>query len=160
MILLIRIGHSWDTHKLVENRKLILGGVEIPNELGLLGHSDADCVLHSLAEALLGSLALGDLGDIFPDSSIETLDLDSKIILKKSYDLVLKKGFKLVNADIIIYSEKIKIAPYKLKMREIIAKILNTDITNISIKATTWEKMSFIGRNEAIASEAVVLVSD
>lgn len=160
MILLIRIGHSWDTHKLVENRKLILGGVEIPNELGLLGHSDADCVLHSLAEALLGSLALGDLGDIFPDSSIETLDLDSKIILKKSYDLVLKKGFKLVNADIMIYSEKIKIAPYKLKMREIIAKILNTDITNISIKATTWEKMSFIGRNEAIASEAVVLVSD
>ena len=160
MILLIRIGHSWDTHKLVENRKLILGGVELPNELGLLGHSDADCVLHSLAEALLGSLALGDLGDIFPDSSIETLDLDSKIILKKSYDLVLKKGFKLVNADIMIYSEKIKIAPYKLKMREIIAKILNTDITNISIKATTWEKMSFIGRNEAIASEAVVLVSD
>lgn len=160
MILLIRIGHSWDTHKLVENRKLILGGVEIPNELGLLGHSDADCVLHSLAEALLGSLALGDLGDIFPDSSIETLDLDSKIILKKSYDLILKKGFKLVNADIMIYSEKIKIAPYKLKMREIIAKILNTDITNISIKATTWEKMSFIGRNEAIASEAVVLVSD
>ncbi len=158
--MLIRIGHSWDTHKLVENRKLILGGVEIPNELGLLGHSDADCVLHSLAEALLGSLALGDLGDIFPDSSIETLDLDSKIILKKSYDLVLKKGFKLVNADIMIYSEKIKIAPYKLKMREIIAKILNTDITNISIKATTWEKMSFIGRNEAIASEAVVLVSD
>ncbi len=158
--MLIRIGHSWDTHKLVENRKLILGGVEIPNELGLLGHSDADCVLHSLAEALLGSLALGDLGDIFPDSSIETLDLDSKIILKKSYDLILKKGFKLVNADIMIYSEKIKIAPYKLKMREIIAKILNTDITNISIKATTWEKMSFIGRNEAIASEAVVLVSD
>ena len=158
--MLIRIGHSWDTHKLVENRKLILGGVEIPNELGLLGHSDADCVLHSLAEALLGSLALGDLGDIFPDSSIETLDLDSKIILKKSYDLVLKKGFKLVNADIMIYSEKIKIAPYKLKMREIIAKILNTYITNISIKATTWEKMSFIGRNEAIASEAVVLVSD
>lgn len=158
--MLIRIGHSWDTHKLVENRKLILGGVEIPNELGLLGHSDADCVLHSLAEALLGSLALGDLGDIFPDSSIETLDLDSKIILKKSYDLVSKKGFKLVNADIMIYSEKIKIAPYKLKMREIIAKILNTDITNISIKATTWEKMSFIGRNEAIASEAVVLVSD
>ena len=158
---MIRVGHSWDTHKLVQGRRLILGGVEFKDaKLGLLGHSDADCVLHSIAEALLGSLALGDLGDIFPDSSIETLDLDSKIILKKSYDLVLKKGFKLVNADIMIYSEKIKIAPYKLKMREIIAKILNTDITNISIKATTWEKMSFIGRNEAIASEAVVLVSD
>ena len=103
---MIRIGHSWDTHKLVENRKLILGGVEIPNELGLLGHSDADCVLHSLAEALLGSLALGDLGDIFPDSSIETLDLDSKIILKKSYDLVLKKGFKLVSI-IIVYKNSL-----------------------------------------------------
>lgn len=156
-----RIGHSWDTHKLVDSRKLILGGVEFKDsKLGLLGHSDADCVLHSLAEALLGSLALGDLGDIFPDNLASTKGLDSKVILKTCYDLVLKKGYHLVNADIMIYSESIKISPYKKEMREVIAGILQTDITNISIKATTYEKMSFIGRNEAIASEAVVLVSD
>ncbi len=158
---MIRIGHSWDTHQLVENRKLILGGITFTNApLGLLGHSDADCVLHALAEALLGSLALGDLGQIFPDNSDETLNMDSKIILTKCYDLVLAKGYHLVNCDIMIYAEFIKITPYKEQIRQSIANILKTDISNVSVKATTWEKMGFIGKGKAIASEAVVLVSN
>lgn len=155
-----RIGHSWDTHKLVKDRKLILGGIEFASELGLLGHSDADCVLHALAEALLGSLALGDLGQLYPDNSQETLNMDSKIILKECYNLILERGYHLVNTDIMIYAENIKIAPYKEAIRESIANILNVNITDISIKATTWEKMGFIGRGEAIAAEATVLITD
>ncbi len=156
---MIRIGHSWDTHRLVEGRKLILGGVLFENtDKGLLGHSDADCLLHAISEALLGSLALGDLGDFYPDNKDYTLNMDSKIILKECYDRVKEKGYHLVNCDCIIYSEKIKISPYKEKIRESIAKLLNTDITNISVKATTWEKMGFVGREEGIACEAVVLV--
>ena len=158
---MIRIGHSWDVHRLVEGRKLILGGIEIDGySKGLLGHSDADCVLHSLAEALLGSLALGDLGDFFPDTAKETLNLVSKIILKNVYEIVKNKGYKLVNCDIMIYSEMVKIAPYKFLMRQEISKILDLNIENISIKATTWEKMGFIGRNEAIAAETVILISN
>ena len=157
---MIRIGHSWDTHKLVENRKLFLGGVLIESKLGLLGHSDADVVLHAVSESLLGSLALGDLGTFFPDNSDKTLNMDSKIILKECYKKVLDKGFKLVNLDLTIYSELIKIAPHRLKIQESIAKLLNVDISCVSIKATTWERMGFIGRGEAIACECVCLVNN
>ena len=157
---MIRIGHSWDTHMLIKDRKLILGGIEIESELGLLGHSDADVVLHAVAESLLGSLALGDLGTFFPDNSSKTLNMDSKIILKECYKKVLDKGFKLVNLDLMIYSEVIKINPHRLKIQESIAKLLDTDISNISIKATTYERMGFIGRGEAIACECVCLVSN
>lgn len=157
---MIRIGHAWDIHKLVENRKLILGGVEIPSNLGLLGHSDADVVLHAISESLLGSLALGDLGEHFPDTSESTLNMDSKIILEKCYKMVLNKGFHINNIDITIYSEKIKISPIKLKLRESISNILNIDIDRISVKATTYEGLDSIGNNLAIACEALCLVED
>ena len=158
---MIRVGHSWDTHKLVQGRKLILGGVEFKDaKLGLLGHSDADCVLHSIAEALLGSLALGDLGELFPDTSADTLNMDSRVILSKCYELVKAKGYELINCDIMIYSEFIKINPYKEVMRKSIAEILNVDVANISVKATTWERMGFIGEGKAIASECTLLVSN
>lgn len=157
---MIRIGHAWDTHRLVENRKLILGGIEVNYPLGLLGHSDADVVLHSVAESLLGSLALGDLGVHFPDNSDETLGMDSKIILKKCYQMVLDKGYFLNNLDITIYAQNIKINPIRDSIRKSIAQILNVDISLISVKATTYEKMGFIGRGEAIASECVCLVEN
>lgn len=156
---MIRIGHAWDTHKLVSNRKLILGGVLIPSDLGLLGHSDADVVLHAVAESLLGSLALGDLGTYFSDKDPKNKDLDSKKILDFCYNLVKSKGYILNNLDITIYSEYIKIVPVREEIRKSIALLLDTDISNVSLKATTWERMGFIGRGEAIACEAVCLVS-
>ena len=157
---MIRIGHAWDTHKLVENRDLILGGLKIESKIGLLGHSDADVVLHAIAESLLGSLALGDLGTHFPDNSNATLDMDSKIILTKCYDMVLSRGYKLNNLDVTIYSEKIKIAPIREQMRLSIASLLGVDVDLVSIKATTYEGMSFIGQKLALACEAVCLVSN
>lgn len=157
---MIRIGHSWDTHKLVENRKLILGGVEIESSLGLLGHSDADVVLHAVAEALLGSLALGDLGTFYPDNSDATLNMDSKIILKECYKRVKDMGYHLNNIDVMIYSQNIKINPHRINIQKSIANILGVEINQVSIKATTYEKMGFIGRGEAIACEAVCLVEN
>ena len=157
---MIRIGHAWDTHKLVSGRKLILGGIEVPSNVGLLGHSDADVVLHAIAESLLGSLALGDLGTHFPDNSDATLNMDSKIILTKCYDMVLSRGYKLNNLDVTIYSEKIKIAPIREQMRLSIASLLGVDVDLVSIKATTYEGMSFIGKELALACEAVCLVSN
>lgn len=155
---MIRIGHAWDTHKLVEGRKLILGGVDIDSKLGLLGHSDADVVLHAVAESFLGSLALGDLGTFYPDNSEKTLGMDSKIILKECYQKVLDAGYKLNNIDLTIYSEFIKIAPFRELIKQSIAELLRVDINQVSIKATTWEKMGFIGRGEAIACECVCLI--
>ena len=157
---MIRIGHAWDTHRIVKGRKLILGGVKIESEVGLLGHSDADVVLHAVAESLLGSLALGDLGTHFPDNSDETLDMDSSIILKECYKLVKNEGYHINNIDLTIYSECIRIAPVRLSIQKSIAKILNIDEKYVSVKATTWEKMGFVGRGEAIACEAVCLVSN
>ena len=157
---MIRIGHAWDTHKLVEGRKLILGGVEIESKLGLLGHSDADVVLHAVAESLLGSLALGDLGTHFPDNSDATLNMDSKIILKKCYQMVLDNGFRLNNLDLTIYSQNIRIAPIRTKIQESIATILDINSNQVSVKATTYEKMGFIGRGEALACECVCLVEN
>lgn len=157
---MIRIGHAWDTHRIVKGRKLILGGVKIESEVGLLGHSDADVVLHAVAESLLGSLALGDLGTHFPDNSDETLDMDSSIILKECYNLVKNKGYHINNIDLTIYSECIRISPVRLDIQNSIANILNIDKKYVSVKATTWEKMGFVGRGEAIACEAVCLVSN
>ena len=157
---MLRIGHAWDTHKLVEGRKLILGGVEVNSKVGLLGHSDADVVLHAVAESWLGALALGDLGLHFPDNSDSTLNMDSKIILAKCYEMVLNKGYKLNNLDLTIYSEKIKISPIRDDIRRSIAKILNVDVDLISVKATTYEGMSFIGHELALACESVCLLSN
>lgn len=153
-----RIGHSWDTHKLVYDRKLILGGVEIPFEKGLLGHSDADALLHVIAESLLGALALGDLGTHFPDNDPKYKGIDSKILLTKTYDMVKEKGYEIVNLDTMIYAEAPKMKPYINLMRESIANILNININQISIKATTYEKMDAIGRGEAIACDSTVLL--
>lgn len=157
---MIRIGHAWDTHRLVSNRNLILGGVKVDSYVGLLGHSDADVVFHAVAESLLGSLALGDLGMHFSDKDPSNKNLDSKIILKYCYNLVLEKGYRINNIDLTIYSEDIKISPIREDIRKSISSILSLDITQVSVKATTWEKMGFIGRNEAIACEALTLVSD
>ena len=157
---MIRIGHSWDTHKLVPGRKLILGGILVESEVGLLGHSDADVILHAIAESLLGSLALGDLGTFYPDNSNETLGMDSKIILKECYKRVLDKGYHLNNIDVMIYSQNIKIKPIREKIQESVSSLLNVRLDQVSIKATTHEGMGFIGRGEAIACEAVCLVEN
>ena len=157
---MIRIGHAWDTHKIVKGRKLILGGVNIESEVGLLGHSDADVVLHAVAESLLGSLALGDLGTHFPDTSDETFNMDSRIILRKCNEMVIDRGYHINNIDLTIYSECIRIAPVRLAIQDSIADILKIDKNLVSVKATTWEKMGFVGRGEAIACEAVCLVSN
>lgn len=153
-----RIGHSWDTHKLVSGRKLILGGVEIPFEKGLLGHSDADALLHAIAESLLGALALGDLGTHFPDNDPKFKGIDSKILLSQCYELVKEKGYLITNIDTMIYAEAPKMKPYIMLMREKISEVLSIDISQISIKATTYEKMDAIGRGEAIACDAVVML--
>lgn len=155
---MIRIGHAWDTHKLVEGRKLILGGIEVNYPLGLLGHSDADVVLHAVAESLLGSLALGDLGTFYPDNSDKTLNMDSKIILRECYKRVLDLGYHLNNLDLTVYSQNVRIAPIRESIQESIAKILNVDKNIVSIKATTWEKMGFVGEGLALACECVCLV--
>jgi 2-C-methyl-D-erythritol 2,4-cyclodiphosphate synthase len=157
---MIRIGHAWDTHKLVSGRPLYLGGVKVDSELGLLGHSDADVVLHAVAESLLGSLALGDLGTFYPDTSSHTKNMDSKIILKECYQRVLANGYKLNNIDLTIYSQNIKISPIRLDIQQSIASILEINPNMVSIKATTYEKMGFIGRGEALACECVCLVEN
>ena len=154
----IRIGHSWDVHKLVFGRKLYLGGVLLEYDKGLLGHSDADALLHAISESLLGALALGDLGTHFPDKDPQYKDIDSKILLKKSYDLVLKEGYKIINLDTMIYAEEPKMKPYIPLMREKISELLGININQISIKATTYEKMDAIGRKEAIACDSTVLI--
>ena len=153
-----RIGHSWDVHKLVYGRKLILGGVEIPFEKGLLGHSDADALLHAIAESLLGALALGDLGTHFPDNNPKYKGIDSKLILKECYEKIKAQGYLIGNIDAMIYAEAPKMKPYINLMRECISSILDININQISIKATTYEKMDAIGRGEAIACDSTVIL--
>ncbi len=155
---MIRIGHAWDVHKLVKDRPLILGGINIEYELGLLGHSDADVVLHAVAESFLGALALGDLGKFYPDNSDKTLNMSSKIIIKECYQKILDNGYKLNNIDLTIYAQYVKISPHRDEIRKSISEMLNIDINQVSVKATTYEKMGFIGRGEAIACEAVCLI--
>lgn len=155
---MIRIGNAYDTHRLVSGRKLILGGILVDYPLGLLGHSDADVVLHAIANAFLGSLALGDLGTHFPDNSPKTLNMDSKFILSECYKMVKERNFHLVNMDVMIFSEEVKINPIRESMRECIAQILEEDINKISIKATRGEKLGYIGRNEGISCECTLLV--
>lgn len=155
---MIRIGNAYDTHRLVSGRKLILGGIEVEYPLGLLGHSDADVVLHAISNAFLGSLALGDLGTHFPDNSEKTLNMDSSVILSECYKMVKEKKYHLVNMDVMIFSEEVKINPIREEMRKNVAKILGEDIDKISIKATRGEKLGYIGRNEGISCECTLLV--
>ena len=154
----MRIGEGYDVHRLTEGRKLILGGVEIPYEKGLLGHSDADALLHALMDAMLGALALGDIGKHFPDTDQRYKGIDSRELLRHTAKLIAEKGWQLGNADMTIIAQAPKMAPHIQTMRENIAADLNTDVGNISVKATTEEKLGFTGSGEGIAARAVVLL--
>ena len=154
----MRIGHGYDVHRFAPQRKLILGGVEIPHEMGLLGHSDADVLTHALMDALLGAMALGDIGKHFPDTSADFKDINSLLLLEKVADLMKEKGYTLGNADCTIIAQAPKLAPYIDKMRENLANVLGCDISQINIKATTEEKLGFTGRKEGISSHAVCLI--
>lgn len=154
-----RIGTGFDVHRLEENRKLILGGVEIPFEKGLLGHSDADVLVHALMDAMLGAAALGDIGGLFPDNDPAFKDISSMILLEKVGAAVAEKGYSLGNADITVICQKPKLAPYIPLMRSRIAQTLNVSEEQINLKATTTEKLGFTGRGEGIAAEAVCLLT-
>ena len=153
-----RIGQGIDFHKLVEGREFWLGGIHIPHSKGALGHSDADVLLHAICDALLGALSLGDIGKHFPDTDPVYKGIDSKLLLQKTYQLVREKGYVLVNADSTILLQAPKIMKYVDDMRETIAGILNVSVDDISIKATTTEHLSFIGREEGIVATANVLL--
>ena len=153
-----RTGIGFDVHAFAENRKLIIGGIEIPFRKGLAGHSDADVLLHAITDALLGAVALGDIGQHFPDSDEKFRGADSKLLLKKAYQFVKNEKYKLGNLDAVITLENPKLSPFIQKIRESIAKILESKIEQVSVKATTSEKLGFIGREEGIAAFATVLV--
>ncbi len=154
----LRIGFGYDMHRLQKGRELWLGGIKIDHERGLVGHSDADVLIHAICDALLGAANLRDIGFHFPDSSGEYKDIDSKILLKETYRLIQAKGYQLGNIDVTVCAEQPKLNPYIPQMQETLAAILKTDVENISIKATTAEKMGFVGREEGIAAYAVTLI--
>lgn len=154
----IRVGFGFDVHKLVEGRDLWLGGIKIPHTMGLLGHSDADVLLHAVCDAILGAANMRDIGYHFPDTSAETLDIDSKILLKKTIALVAGKGYSVGNLDITVCAEHPKINPHIPAMKECMAKVMGISEEDISIKATTCEKLGFVGREEGISAYAVVLL--
>lgn len=154
----MRIGQGFDAHRFKDSGKLILGGVEIPHDKGMEAHSDGDVVIHALCDALLGAMALGDIGQHFPDSSNEFKGIDSRVLLTKTMEMVRNGGMKLGNADITIIAQHPKLAPFIQQMREILADDMATAIQNVSVKATTTEKMGFTGRGEGIAVMATVLL--
>ncbi len=156
----MRIGQSIDIHQLVEGRKLILGGVEIPYEKGLKGHSDADVLLHAIIEAIIGALGEGDIGKHFPDTDDRYKGISSMILLEETYKLMNEKGYKIGNVDAIIMTEQPKMAPHIPTMRNNIAKALHCDVTQINVKATRGEKLGFVGRGEGIVSQAVCLLEN
>ena len=154
----VRVGFGYDVHQLVEGRDLILGGIKIEHDKGLLGHSDADVLLHAVCDALLGAANMRDIGYHFPDTSADTLDIDSKIILRKTIDLLATKGYKVGNIDATICAERPKINPHVPAMKACMAQIIGCDEDDISIKATTTEKLGFTGREEGMAAYAVCLI--
>ena len=154
----MRIGHGYDVHKLVENRKLILGGVYIPYDKGLLGHSDADVLAHALMDALLGAAALGDIGGLFPDNDDAYLGADSIELLKKVIALLREHGYVLVNADCTIIAQSPKLKPYIDAMRSTLAEAMGAELDSVSVKATTEEHLGFTGEGLGIAAHAVVLI--
>lgn len=153
---MLRIGHGYDVHRLTEGRRLILGGVEIPYDLGLSGHSDADVLVHAIMDAMLGALALGDIGKHFPDNDMSFKDIDSMVLLKKVAELVAEKGYCLSNLDATISAEKPKLAEFIPLMRERIAEVIGTDVENISVKATTEEGLGLKG--DGIGATCVCLL--
>lgn len=154
----MRIGFGYDVHQLVENRKLILGGVHIPYKTGLLGHSDADVLVHAIMDSILGALSLGDIGKHFPDTDMEYKDIDSMILLGRVQRIMKDNGYEIGNIDVTVSAQAPKLAPYIDKMRENISKVLEASIDNISVKATTTEKLGFVGREEGIATDSVCLL--
>ena len=153
-----RIGIGYDVHRLVEGIPFRLGGLTIPFHKGAEGHSDADTLIHALCDALLGAVASGDIGLHFPDTSVEFKGIDSAILLKKTYQLILPKGYRIINIDAVVMLQEPKIRPYIEEMRSNIAAVLGMDFDDVSIKATTTEKLGFIGMGEGVAAEVVVLL--
>ena len=155
---MFRIGQGFDVHQLVEERPLIMGGITIPYEKGLLGHSDADVLLHAVADACLGAIAAGDIGKHFPDTDPEFKDADSAKLLQHVWALVKEEGYELGNIDCTIIAQKPKMAPYIDEMRQSIATLLEADMAEVNVKATTSEKLGFTGRGEGIAAQTTILI--
>lgn len=154
----LRVGQGYDVHKLVEGRKLILGGVEIPHEKGLLGHSDADVLLHAITDAIFGASALGDIGRHFPDTDETFKGADSKVLLKEAARRAADKGFKIVNIDSTIIAQKPKLAPHINSIRDSIAAALEMDASDVNVKAKTNERLGFEGQEQGIVAQAIVLL--
>ena len=155
----IRIGEGWDVHALVAGRKLIIGGVEIPHSVGLLGHSDADVLLHAITDALLGAAAMGDIGKHFPDTSADFKDADSWLLLQRTGQLITNKGYRIGNIDSTVIAQAPKLAPYIDAMRARIAAALSMDVANVNVKAKTAEKMGPVGEGKSMEARAVVLIT-
>lgn len=154
----MRIGHGYDVHKLIEGRRLIVGGVEIPHTMGLLGHSDADVLLHAISDALLGACAMGDIGKLFPDTDDRWEGADSLVLLREVVKKINENGFYIENIDSTLIAQKPKMSPYIEQMRANIADACGVDISAVSVKATTEEKLGFTGREEGISAHAVTLI--
>ncbi|MEE0137430.1 2-C-methyl-D-erythritol 2,4-cyclodiphosphate synthase [Fusobacterium ulcerans] len=155
---MIRIGNGYDVHVLTEGRKLVLGGVEIPHTKGVLGHSDGDVLVHAVMDAMLGALALGDIGKHFPDTDMKYENIDSTILLKRVKELIAERGYKIINLDSIIVLQKPKVKPYIEAIRKRIAEVLEIDVEQVSVKATTEEKLGFTGDESGVKSYCVVLL--
>lgn len=153
-----KIGHGYDVHRLVSGRKLVLGGVDIPHEFGLLGHSDADVLLHAVCDSVLGALGEGDIGRHFPDTDEKYKDISSEIIAADCYRIMENKGYVIGNIDVTVIAQKPKLSPYMEQMRQNVARIFHTEWENVNIKATTEEKLGFTGRQEGISCHSVVLI--
>ncbi len=156
----MRIGHGYDVHKLVEGRKLILGGVEISHTLGLLGHSDADVLTHAIMDALLGAAALGDIGQHFPDTDDRYLGADSVVLLRHVVALIDEKGYRIGNLDATVIAQKPKLMPYLPAMRETLAKAMGINVDQLNVKATTEEHLGFTGRQEGISAHCICLLEE
>ena len=154
----LRIGHGYDVHKLVPDRRLILGGVDIPHELGLLGHSDADVLIHAIMDAIVGALAMGDIGKHFPDTSDDYKDISSMLLLGKVRDMLTDRGYSVVNLDATLIIQRPKVASFIPQMRNNIAKTLGVSVDLVNIKATTEEKLGFTGSEQGAAAHAVILL--
>ena len=154
----IRVGYGFDVHRLVEGRELWIGGIKIDHTLGLLGHSDADVLIHAICDALLGAVTLRDIGYNFPDTDMQYKDIDSKILLKRTVDLLASKGWQVVNVDATVCAERPKLNPHIPEMQRTMAQVMGVDPDQVSIKATTTEKLGFTGREEGISAHAVALI--
>lgn len=156
----MRVGFGYDVHKLIENRKLVLGGVQVPFEKGLMAHSDGDVLIHAIIDALLGSIVKGDIGKLFPDKDVKYKDIDSRILLEKVNDVLKEDNYKIINIDSTIVAQKPKLSPYVDNMRQNISETLNIEIGQVSVKCTTTEGLGFTGTGDGIAAYAVVYVEN